>query len=34
MTFEEEASLMIGRSKNVKADLKNRNNPLYKYKDT
>jgi hypothetical protein len=34
MTFEEEAELMIGRSKNVKADLNNRNHPLFKYKDT
>lgn len=34
MSFEEEAAMMINKSKNVKADLNNRNHPLYKYKDT
>ena len=34
MTFEEEAAMMISKSKNIKADLNNRNHPFFKYKDT
>lgn len=34
MTFEEEAEMMISKSKNVKADLNNKNHPLFKYRDT